>query len=119
MVELKPISGSDALGTDLEAMRMAIDRVGAEEVLCICSTTSTFAPRVPDFIDEVAVLARDLDVPHVINNACGARWWCRPAGWLRYGLQCSKCTHLIETGCRRGRVDAFVGRPRPFWLHFS
>lgn len=94
VVELKPIEGTDALGTDLEGMQAAIERVGADKVLCICTTTSTFAPRVPDFIDEVALVASKLDVPHVINNA--------------YGLQCSKCTHLIETGCRRGRVDAFV-----------
>lgn len=40
------------------------------------------------------MLAKELDVPHVINNA--------------YGLQCSKCTHLIEQGCRQGRIDAFV-----------
>lgn len=94
VVELKPIADSDALGTDLDAMRAAIDSVSAEQVLCICSTTSTFAPRVPDSVDEIAILAKELDVPHVINNA--------------YGLQCSKCTHLIEQGCRKGRVDAFV-----------
>jgi len=94
VVELKPIEGTDALGTDVEGIRGAIQRVSPEQVLCICTTTSTFAPRVPDSVDEVAVLAAELDVPHVINNA--------------YGLQCSKCTHLIETGCRRGRIDAFV-----------
>mmetsp|Transcript_49081 Transcript_49081/g.110397 ORF Transcript_49081/g.110397 Transcript_49081/m.110397 type:complete len:516 (+) Transcript_49081:80-1627(+) len=94
VVELKPLEGSDALGTDVAGMRAAVERVTAEQVLCICTTTSTFAPRVPDSVDEVAVLAAELGVPHVINNA--------------YGLQCSKCTHLIETGCRRGRVDAFV-----------
>eukprot|EP00440_Ansanella_granifera_P041421 gb/GFBE01044918.1/.p1 GENE.gb/GFBE01044918.1/~~gb/GFBE01044918.1/.p1 ORF type:complete len:520 (+),score=95.86 gb/GFBE01044918.1/:1-1560(+) len=94
VVELKPIEGTDAIGTDVEGIRAAIEKVGADEVLCIASTTSTFAPRVPDFVDEIAILADKLKVPHVINNA--------------YGLQCSKCTHLIETGCRRGRIDAFV-----------
>jgi len=94
VVELKPLEGSDSLGTDLDGIRAAIERVGAENVLCICTTTSTFAPRVPDSVDEVAKIAKELDVPHVINNA--------------YGLQCSKCTHLIETGCRTGRIDAFV-----------
>lgn len=94
VVELKAIEGSDALGTDVDGIRKAVEQVSAEQVLCICTTTSTFAPRVPDSVDEVAVLAAELDVPHVINNA--------------YGLQCSKCTHLIEQGCRRGRVDAFV-----------
>lgn len=94
VVELKALEGSDALGTDMDGIAAAIERVGVENVLCICTTTSTFAPRVPDSVDEVAVLAARLEVPHVINNA--------------YGLQCSKCCHLIEQGCRRGRVDAFV-----------
>jgi len=94
VVELTPLEGSDALGTDVAGIRAAVERLSPENVLCICTTTSTFAPRVPDSVDEVAVLAKELDVPHVINNA--------------YGLQCSKCCHLIETGCRRGRIDAFV-----------
>lgn len=94
VVELRPLEGSDALGTDVAGLRAAAERVGLEQVLCFCTTTSTFAPRVPDSVDEVAVLAKELDVPHVVNNA--------------YGLQCSKCTHLIETGCRSGRIDAFV-----------
>jgi len=94
VVELRPLDGNDSLGTDVSGIREAITRVGAEHVLCICSTTSTFAPRVPDSIDDIAILAKELDVPHVVNNA--------------YGLQCSKCAHLIEQGCRRGRVDAFV-----------
>lgn len=94
VVELRKLDGSDALGTDVEGIRAAVESVLPEEVLCICTTTSTFAPRVPDSVDEVAVVAKELDVPHVINNA--------------YGLQCTKCTHLIETGCRRGRIDAFV-----------
>jgi len=96
VVELKAVENgsSDALGTDVEGIRRAIDSVGAENVLCVATTTSTFAPRVPDSIDEVAVICAELSVPHVVNNA--------------YGLQCSKCTHLIETACRRGRVDAFV-----------
>jgi len=94
VIELKPIEGTDALGTDIDSMRAAVARVTADEVLCICTTTSTFAPRVPDSVDEVAALAAELGVPHVVNNA--------------YGLQCSKCTHMIETGCRRGRIDAFV-----------
>lgn len=94
VVELKPVEGTDALGTDVEGIQAAVERVGAEEVLCIATTTSTFAPRVPDSVDAVAKLAAELDVPHVVNNA--------------YGLQCSKCTHLIESGCRGGRVDAIV-----------
>lgn len=94
VVPLKPIEGTDAIGTDLQAMREAVERVGVEEVLCICTTTSTFAPRVPDFVDKVAEMAKELDVPHVINNA--------------YGLQCKKICDKIDRGCRTGRIDCFV-----------
>mmetsp|Transcript_107314 Transcript_107314/g.308790 ORF Transcript_107314/g.308790 Transcript_107314/m.308790 type:complete len:523 (-) Transcript_107314:176-1744(-) len=94
VVELRMQDGTDALCTDVAGIQRAIESVGAENVVCICTTTSTFAPRVPDAIDEVAAIAKAMDVPHVVNNA--------------YGLQCSKCTHLIEQGCRTGRVDAFV-----------
>jgi len=38
----------DELRTDIEAMRVAIDRLGAENIACIMTTTSCFAPRVPD-----------------------------------------------------------------------
>merc|ERR1719162_1575314 len=61
VVELAPVKGTDALGTDVAGIRTAIEEVSAEEVLCICTTTSTFAPREPDSIIEVAKLARELD----------------------------------------------------------
>lgn len=38
----------DELRTDLGAVERKIDELGAENVLCIHSTTSCFAPRVPD-----------------------------------------------------------------------
>ncbi|ETE57347.1 O-phosphoseryl-tRNA(Sec) selenium transferase, partial [Ophiophagus hannah] len=34
------------------------------------------------------------NIPHIVNNA--------------YGVQSSKCMHLIQQGARRGRIDAFV-----------
>ncbi len=43
---------------------------------------------------EIAKLCKSYDIPHVINNA--------------YGLQSSKCMHLISEACRLGRVDAFI-----------
>jgi len=38
----------DELRTDIEAMRAAISRLGAENIACVMTTTSCFAPRVPD-----------------------------------------------------------------------
>lgn len=38
----------DAVVTDVEGVRAAVERCGAENVLCVVTTTSCFAPRVPD-----------------------------------------------------------------------
>lgn len=42
----------DELRTDLEAIQRKIDDLGAENILCVHSTTSCFAPRVPDRLME-------------------------------------------------------------------
>lgn len=38
----------DELRTDLEAVEKKIEELGAGNILCVHSTTSCFAPRVPD-----------------------------------------------------------------------
>lgn len=38
----------DELRTDIEAVEAKIKTLGAENILCVHSTTSCFAPRVPD-----------------------------------------------------------------------
>lgn len=83
----------DEVVTDLEAMQVAMQEHG-ESVLAVITTTSCFAPRVPDSVDEVAKLCAARDIFHVINNA--------------YGLQCAKTCKLINRACVVGRVDAIV-----------
>jgi O-phospho-L-seryl-tRNASec:L-selenocysteinyl-tRNA synthase len=58
----------------------------------VLSTTSCFAPRQPDAIDEIAKLCKEFNVAHVINNA--------------YGLQCPLITKLINRAVVVGHVDA-------------
>ncbi|XP_076467406.1 O-phosphoseryl-tRNA(Sec) selenium transferase-like [Babylonia areolata] len=84
----------DELSTDLDALSSKIEELGAENIVCVMSTTSCFAPRLPDRLEEIATLCKLRDVPHLVNNA--------------YGLQSSKCSHLIQQAARVGRVDAFV-----------
>ncbi|KAF0692959.1 Aste57867_16005 [Aphanomyces stellatus] len=84
----------DELRTDLEALEAKILEVGAENILCVLSTTSCFAPRGYDRVEEIAQLCLKHEIGHVINNA--------------YGLQSSKCTHLVNQAFRTGRVDACV-----------
>ncbi|KAL3937936.1 MAG: hypothetical protein SGBAC_007058 [Bacillariaceae sp.] len=83
----------DEVVTDVAAMEKALAEHG-HKVLAVITTTSCFAPRVPDSVDEVAKLCAKTNVHHVINNA--------------YGLQCPKTCKLINRACVVGRVDAIV-----------
>jgi len=47
-VVVENVLEGDELRTDLEAVERQIQTLGAESVLCVHSTTSCFAPRVPD-----------------------------------------------------------------------
>lgn len=84
----------DELRTDVVEIEKKIKSLGAESVLAIMTTTSCFAPRAIDRLEEVAQLCSKYEVPHLINNA--------------YGIQSSKCMHHIQEAARVGRVDAYV-----------
>ena len=45
-------------------------------------------------LEEISTVCKEHDIPHLVNNA--------------YGLQSTKCTHLLQQAARIGRVDAFV-----------
>ena len=45
-------------------------------------------------LPEVAQLSSKYNVPHIVNNA--------------YGVQSSKCMHLLQEASRVGRLDAFI-----------
>ncbi|XP_030418936.1 O-phosphoseryl-tRNA(Sec) selenium transferase isoform X1 [Gopherus evgoodei] len=93
-VVIENVLEGDELRTDVKALEAKIQDLGAENVLCVHSTTSCFAPRVPDRLEELAVICSNYDIPHIVNNA--------------YGVQSSKCMHLIQQGARVGRIDAFI-----------
>lgn len=93
-VIVENVEEGDELRTDLAAVEKQIKDLGPENVVCIMTTTSCFAPRIPDRLEEVAKLCKEQDVPHIVNNA--------------YGVQSSKCMHLIQQAARIGRVDAFI-----------
>ncbi|XP_066926696.1 O-phosphoseryl-tRNA(Sec) selenium transferase-like [Clytia hemisphaerica] len=88
------LNEGDYLSTDVDSIRTTIERIGSQHIACVLTTTSCFAPRVPDRLEEIALVCKDLDVPHVVNNA--------------YGIQASKCMHLLQQANRVGRVDVFV-----------
>ncbi|XP_068260154.1 O-phosphoseryl-tRNA(Sec) selenium transferase isoform X3 [Nyctibius grandis] len=81
-VVIENVLEGDELRTDIEAVEAKVKALGAENILCVHSTTSCFAPRVPDRLEELAVICASYDIPHIVNNA--------------YGVQSSKCMHLIQ-----------------------
>lgn len=93
-IVIEPILQGDELNTNLTEFENQIEKLGAENIVCIMSTTSCFAPRGCDNIQELAKLAKKVNIPHIINNA--------------YGLSTSFLTHQIETASRSGRIDLFV-----------
>ncbi|KAK7169881.1 hypothetical protein R3I94_000197 [Phoxinus phoxinus] len=93
-VVIENVLEGDELRTNMEEVERKIEELGAKNILCVHSTTSCFAPRVPDRLEDLAVLCAKHDIPHIVNNA--------------YGMQSSKCMHLIQQGARVGRIDAFV-----------
>ncbi|KAG2465612.1 O-phosphoseryl-tRNA(Sec) selenium transferase [Polypterus senegalus] len=93
-VVIENLLEGDELRTDLQSIESKIKELGPENILCVHSTTSCFAPRVPDRLEELAMMCDKYGIPHIVNNA--------------YGVQSSKCMHLIQQGARVGRIDAFV-----------
>jgi O-phospho-L-seryl-tRNASec:L-selenocysteinyl-tRNA synthase len=93
-VVIENVLEGDELRTDLEAVEAKVLELEPENILCIHSTTSCFAPRGPDRLEELSAICANYDIPHIVNNA--------------YGVQSSKCMHLIQQGARIGRIDAFV-----------
>lgn len=93
-IVVENVRDGDMLRTDVAAVRALVALHGPEAILCVLSTTSCFAPRVPDKVVELAELCKEHGIPHVVNNA--------------YGVQQSKCCSAIEQASRKGRVDCFV-----------
>ena len=93
-VVIENIIEGEEITTNMEEIGNKIKELGQENVLCVLSTTSCFAPRVPDKLEEIGKLCKELDIFHVVNNA--------------YGLQCSKISNLINQATKHGRIDAVV-----------
>ena len=68
--------------TDIEGIKNAIDKYGADNILCVTSTTSCFAPRCYDNIEEISKICKEKKLFHVINNA--------------YGIYCTKIIDMLN-----------------------
>ncbi|KAI0980888.1 hypothetical protein GJ496_005028 [Pomphorhynchus laevis] len=71
---------------------LSVDNCG--KPFCVVSTTSCFAPRVPDDVIVISKLCRKYEVAHLVNNA--------------YGIQSKDIAKMIEKASRLGRIDYVV-----------
>lgn len=82
------------LETNIDQLRHTLDSYDPEEILCVFSTTSCFAPRQPDDVVAVGKLAKDKKLFHVVNNA--------------YGLQCLKTIDMLNKASSDDLIDYIV-----------
>jgi O-phospho-L-seryl-tRNASec:L-selenocysteinyl-tRNA synthase len=80
----------DAVNVPSEKIEKAVN----ENTAAILSTTTFFAPREPDKIKEIAKIAKEKEVPHIINNA--------------FGVQSREIMKLLRGAIAAGRVDAVI-----------
>ena len=80
--------------TDMDRFKECLDKLDPDSIVCVASTSSCFAPRTCDDLVGIAKECQTRNIPHVCNNA--------------YGLQSTRCCHLINEAIRVGRLDAFV-----------
>ena len=80
--------------TDIEGIKNCIDKYGAENILCISSTTSCFAPRCYDNIEEISKICKEKNIFHVINNA--------------YGIYCTKIIDMLNKADKIGEVSLVI-----------
>jgi O-phospho-L-seryl-tRNASec:L-selenocysteinyl-tRNA synthase len=88
------LDSNNELTTDLEEVEKQINILGPENVLCIFSTTSCFAPRGYDKIIEISKICKKHNIFHLINNA--------------YGIYCTKIVDMLNQSVKAGNVDIIV-----------
>ena len=94
---INPIANSKndyELETNLEGIKNAIDKYGTENILCVLSTTSCFAPRGYDNIEEISKICKEKNLFHIINNA--------------YGIYCTKIIDMINKSDKIGTVTYVI-----------
>jgi len=80
----------DGVNVPPEKIQKAVN----ENTAAILSTTTFFPPREPDKIKDIAKIAEEKKVPHIINNA--------------YGVQSREIMKLVRGAIDAGRVDAII-----------
>ena len=92
-VVIPTITQNDIVTTDINELQNIVKKEN-NNIVAIISTTSCFAPRIPDKVDVIGKICMTSNIPHVINHA--------------YGLQCKQTNKLVNRACTIGRVDAII-----------
>ena len=93
-IVINPIQEKDELRTNIEEIKKQIDLLGIDNILCVFTTTSCFAPRGYDDIIEVSKICKEQKLFHVVNNA--------------YGIYCTKVTDLLCQAHKVGTIDLII-----------
>lgn len=93
-IVIEPLLVEDELCTNIDEVEKQINLIGPENILCVFSTTSCFAPRGYDNIKELAVICKKSSLFHVVNNA--------------YGIYCTKIIDILNQSVKVGSVDVLV-----------
>lgn len=70
-VIIDTVKCNDQLVTNTCLIEKRIKEIGSENIVCVMSTTSCFAPRACDNIETISILCKQHNIPHLINNAYG------------------------------------------------
>uniref|UniRef100_A0AC34QPS5 O-phosphoseryl-tRNA(Sec) selenium transferase n=1 Tax=Panagrolaimus sp. JU765 TaxID=591449 RepID=A0AC34QPS5_9BILA len=79
---------------DEEHLEDSVKFCSDEDILCVLTTTSCFAPRCPDNLESASKFAAKHGCFHLVNNA--------------YGLQSAFIAAELERCLKSGKVDLFV-----------
>jgi O-phospho-L-seryl-tRNASec:L-selenocysteinyl-tRNA synthase len=93
-IVIEPILINDELTTNIDEINKQIELLGIENILCIFSTTSCFAPRGYDNIKELSIICKKNKIFHVINNA--------------YGIYCTKVVDILNQSAKVGNMDILI-----------
>jgi O-phospho-L-seryl-tRNASec:L-selenocysteinyl-tRNA synthase len=91
---IEPILNKDDLATNLDEIEKQINLISPENILCVFSTTSCFAPRGYDSIKNLSTICKKYNLFHVVNNA--------------YGIYCTKINDILNQSNKIGRVDVLI-----------
>ena len=85
-IVIEPNVSGDELRTDLVNMEAQMATLGSDNIVCVLTTTSCFAPRATDSLEQIAGLCSRYNIPHLVNNS--------------YGLQSGRIMTLIQEAAR-------------------